>query len=386
MPVTVWILGDQLLSPHPALQDLEQQLPRKEIIVLMIESREQAQRLPYHAKKLVLLFSAMRHTAETLRTSGYRVDYRVAANTTEAISSHCQDYQPNRLVMMAAGSVRGQRFQKSLAQKLGIETQIIPNSQFLSTIYDPLPDVAPGQTVRQETFYRGMRQHFKLLIDDQGQPVGGKWNYDQKNRQALPKNLIPSEIIRFEPDALTKQVMDEVGQFDRLTGSPEGFDLAVTHEGAQQAVDDFLAHRLPNFGTYEDAMRQNATVIFHSKLAAYLNIGLLSPLELVQAAERCFYNGTAEINNVEGFIRQVVGWREYMYWQYQRLMPNLAAENYWGSANGLPTFFWHGRTRMNCLGQVIQRVLDVGYAHHIERLMLLSNFCLLADIDPRSGL
>ena len=382
MPLTVWILGDQILSPHPALQNLETQTSRQEIIVLMIESRSQAQRLPYHAKKLVLLYSAMRHYAEVLRASGYRVDYRVAANTFAVISSHRQEYRTDRLVTMAASSVRGRRFQNSLLSKLGIETHIIPNTQFLSTIYDPLPDVAPGQAVRQEQLYRGMRQHFKLLIDDQGQPVGGTWNYDQKNRQALPKNLTSPKVIHFEPDSLTKQVMEEVDQFDRLTGSAEGFDLAVTHESALRAVDDFLTQRLPYFGTYEDAMRQRAPVLFHSKLAAYLNIGLLTPLELVQAAERCFYDGKAGINNVEGFIRQVIGWREYMYWQYCRLMPGLAAENYWGSANALPTFFWHGRTRMNCLRQVIQRVLDLGYAHHIERLMLLSNFCLLAEIHP----
>jgi deoxyribodipyrimidine photolyase-related protein len=382
MPVTVWILGDQLLSPHPALQTLAKQLPQQEIIVLMIESREQARRLPYHAKKLVLLFSAMRHYAQALRASGYTVDYRVAANTTEAIASHWQEYRQKRLLMMSASSNRGQKFQKSLPQKLGVETHIIPNSQFLSTNYDPLPDVEPGQTVRQETFYRGMRQHFKLLMDDQGQPVGGTWNYDQKNRQSLPKNLTPPGIIRFEPDALTKQVMQEVGQFGSLTGSVAGFDLAVTREAALRAVDDFLIQRLPNFGTYEDAMRQNDAVIFHSKLAVYLNLGLLTPLELVEAAERCYYDGTAEINNVEGFIRQVIGWREYMYWQYQRLMPGLGDENYWGSVNPLPKFFWHSETRLNCLSQVIQRVLDMGYAHHIERLMLLSNFCLLADIRP----
>jgi deoxyribodipyrimidine photolyase-related protein len=382
MPVTVWILGDQLLSPHPALQSLEKQFPRQEIILLMIESRAQAKRLPYHAKKLVLLFSAMRHYAEAMRGAGYRVDYRAADTAFQGVQNHLQEDEPDVLVMMAASSVRGRNLQQSLARKLGIQTKVVPNTQFLVGHYDPLPDVETGQIVRQEQFYRGMRQQFKLLMDDQGQPVGGKWNYDQKNRQALPKNLIPPEIIQFEPDPLTKQVMDEVGQFDRLTGSVEGFDLAVTREDALQAVEDFFSHRLPYFGTYEDAMRQDAPVIFHSKLAAYLNIGLLTPLELVRAAERCYYDGTAEINNVEGFIRQVIGWREYMYWQYQRLMPILAGRNYWGSANGLPTFFWTGETRMNCLSQVIQRVLDAGYAHHIERLMLLSNFCLLADIDP----
>jgi deoxyribodipyrimidine photolyase-related protein len=149
-----------------------------------------------------------------------------------------------------------------------------------------------------------------------------------------------------------------------------------------RAAEDFFTHRLPNFGTYEDAMRQRDAVIFHSKLAAYLNIGLLEPLALVKAAERSYLDGTVAINNVEGFIRQVIGWREYMYWQYHRLMPGLAKDNYWGYNSPLPGFFWHGDTELNCLSQVVKRVLTQGYAHHIERLMILSNFCLLAEVNP----
>lgn len=384
MTVTVWILGDQLLEEHPALMKAEQHNPQDDVVVLMIESQAHIQRLPYHAKKIVLLFSAMRHHAETLRAAGYRVDYRMADNTSEAISGHLQEYKPDHLFMMEASSVRGRNYQQSLSRDFGIQAGLVPNTQFLSGQFDPMPDADPDQNIRQEQFYRKMRQYFELLIDDQGQPIGGKWNYDQKNRKPLPKTLDTPEIVRFDPDSITRTVIDEVSQFQHLTGSTAGFNLATTREQANQAVEDFLKERLANFGTYEDGMRQDESVLFHSKLSAYLNIGLLEPLDLVRAAEQRFNDGTAEINNVEGFIRQVIGWREYMYWQYHRLMPGLAEGNYWGSDIKLPAFFWkQGGTNLNCLATVIDRVLATGYTHHIERLMVLSNFCLLAGIIPR---
>ena len=384
MSVTVWILGDQLLEHHPALLIAEQHIPRQNVVVLMIESQAQIQRKPYHAKKLVLLFSAMRHYAQTLRSAGYQVDYLMADNTPQAISRHLQAYKPDTFFMMEASSVRGKKCQQRLSRDFGIQTELVPNTKFLLGQYDPMPDVEPGQYVRQEQFYRKMRQHFELLIDDQGEPIGGQWNFDQKNRKALPKGLVTPGILRFDPSMISRNVMDEVEQVQSLTGKTVGFDLAVTHQQAHRAAEDFLNQRLPNFGTYEDGMRQNETVLYHSKLAAYLNIGLLKPLDLVKAAEQRFDDGVAAINNVEGFIRQVIGWREYMYWQYHRLMPGLAEGNYWGSDNKLPTFFWReGGTKLNCLGKVIDRVLAAGYAHHIERLMVLSNFCLLAGIHPQ---
>ena len=384
MPVTVWILGDQLTNPHPALKEAEDGLPRSDITILMIESRQQAHRMPYHFNKLVLLFSAMRHYAEALRAQGYQVDYRVAENVGQAITDHWKVNQPNSLFMMAASSLRGRTFQQNLSKVLGIQTKLLPNSQFISSVFDHLPDFPQDKPVRQEQFYRKIRQHFGLLIDDHGQPVGGQWNYDAKNQQALPKSLTIPKMISFEPDLMTQQVMAEVNQSGSFTGTAAGFDLAVTHDQAQTAVEDFLQHRLPFFGTYEDAMRQSETVIFHSKLSPYINIGLIEPLALAEAAERCYFEGSAQINNVEGFIRQVIGWREYMFWQYQRLMPNLAEQNYWRADRQLPAFFWQGDTKMNCLAQVIKRVLETGYAHHIERLMVLANFCLLCGVHPEA--
>jgi deoxyribodipyrimidine photolyase-related protein len=385
MSASVWVLGDQLLETHPAIQTAEQQFTRQDVTVLLIESRAQTRRMPYHAKKLVLLFSAMRHYAEELREAGFLVDYRVAESTESGLLAHFIMNPSNTLFTMEASSVGGRRFQSSLSSLLNVQTVLVPNTQFLCERFDPLPDVTAEKVIRQEQFYRKIRQHFSLLIDDQGQPVGGQWNYDQKNRQPLPKTLAVPKYQRIEPDLVTQEVMAEVKQHAIHTGSEIGFDLGVTREQAKRALVDFLDNRLPNFGTYEDGMRQDESVLFHSKLAQYLNIGLLDPLDLARAAEQRYIEGSVAINNVEGFIRQVIGWREYMYWQYQRLMPGLAEGNYFEAVNPLPGFFWNAdETRMNCLKKVIGGVLRSGYAHHIERLMVLSNFCLLAGIDPQA--
>jgi deoxyribodipyrimidine photolyase-related protein len=165
-------------------------------------------------------------------------------------------------------------------------------------------------------------------------------------------------------------------------GSVTGFDLAVTHEEAELAAEDFFNKRLPGFGAYEDAMSSTHDTINHSRLSPYLNIGLLEPLDLARQAQERYENGEAAINSVEGFVRQVVGWREYMYWQYRRLMPGLADTNYWEASRKLPSYFWDGEVKLNCLQHVINRALQSGYTHHIERLMIVSNFCLLSGIEP----
>lgn len=380
--ITVWILGDQLLEKHPAVQKAEDAFGKEGIVILMIESEAIAQRLPYHGKKLLLLFSAMRHYAASLRQQGYQVDYRRASDMSMALSEHIAAYHPHKMLMMTASSYRGKAFQNRLAKKAQVDLRLLPNTQFLSGLFEPLLETQPQEKVRQENFYRAMRQRFQLFMDDSGKPIGGKWNYDQKNRQPLPEGHIPPEAIRFDPDPITRNIMGEVGKMGNIIGHLDGFDLAVTRQDALLAADDFFQTRLHNFGTYEDAMSDRYDLLYHSKLSPYLNLGLLTPLELAQKAEQYYFAGKAEINNVEGFIRQVIGWREYIYWQYHRLMPELSKVNYWGFDRSLPEFFWNAETDLNCLRQIIQRVLKDGYAHHIERLMVISNFCLLAEINP----
>ncbi|MFN2159752.1 MAG: cryptochrome/photolyase family protein [Anaerolineales bacterium] len=382
MTVTVWILGDQLCKNHPALDYAVEQYGKSNIVILMLESEKRAGRISYHAKKLVLLFSAMRHIAEHLRMQGFRVDYRISPRTGEAILGHLKEFQPEAVIAMSASEFRGRIYQKNLEDKFGIPVIQLPNTQFLSGRFDPYPDPQLGKRYVQEQFYRRMRRNFQLLVDADGEPFGGKWNFDKDNRRRLPSNQKPPRPIAFSPDGITMQVMEEVGRKYRVVGNSDGFNLAVTREQARQAAYDFFDYRLHDFGAYEDAMSCENDIIYHSKLSPYINLGLLDPLWLAREAQTRYSEGMAPINSVEGFIRQLVGWREYIYWQYWRLMPEISGSNFWGFNRALPEFFWNGETEMNCLKHVIGRALHDGYTHHIERLMVVCNFCLLAGIDP----
>lgn len=386
MTVSVWILGDQLIPEHPALEEAKRQNGVKEISVLMVESTARSHRRHYNPLKLVLLFSAMRHYAEDLRLQGFRVDYKIAINMTEAIGAHIEAYHPDSFYVMDASSMGGQRYQAEIPQRFSIPVKRIPNSMFLSTRFDPFPKAGPEDQIRQETFYREMRRHFGVLMDHKGEPLGGQWNFDQQNRKKLPGDLHIPGRIRFEPDRITQEVIQSVQERFPWADAPIAFDLAVTHAQAEQAAQDFFRQRLKHFGSYEDAMKQDQELLFHSMLSPSLNLGLLNPLDLAQKAESLFRSGDVAINNVEGFIRQVIGWREYIHWQYQRLMPDLAELNYFDAHKPIPAFFWTGETKMNCLKHVLGRALKEGYAHHIERLMVLSNFCLLAGVEPQAVL
>lgn len=381
--LSVWILGDQLLERHPALVEAAQAAPRAEVGVVLIESADRSAKLPYQRKKMVLLFSAMRHYAATLEQQGYAVDYVQAPSFVEGLRQHLSCYRPRRLLTMAASEYDSQSLQaEGLAGRLGIPVTVLPNTQFLTSRFDPYPEAEPGSRVVMEYFYRAMRREFGVLLTSDGAPVGGQWNYDRQNRNPLPRDIHLPTTPSFEPDEITRQVIAQVQAAGHGVGTAHGFDLAVTRPQALDAFHNFLEHRLADFGPYEDAMSGRHSTLFHSVLSPYLNIGLLEPLELIRAAEEAYHQGRAPINSVEGFIRQILGWREYVHWQYWRLMPGLMEVNAWDAQRPLPRFFWDGDTEMNCLRHAIGRAIETGYNHHIERLMLICNFCLLAGIRP----
>ena len=381
---SVWILGDQLLLDHPALHVAEEETDRGQICVVLIESMARLTRLPYQRKKLVLLLSAMRHYAEALREQGYVVDYIQAHSTLAGLREHIDTWQPNCLITMAAADYGGRHFQtERVAANCSIPVRVLPNSQFLIHQHPSLNETLPNKRVVMERFYRSMRKHFDILLTDDGNPAGGAWNFDRDNRKPLPKRgLETPPLPAFPPDAITSAAIETVDAIDHGVGHSLDFDLAVTHAAAQEALDDFVTHRLPSFGPYEDAMSADNAILFHSLLSPYLNIGLLEPLDLIRRAERAYDEGHAPINSVEGFIRQILGWREYVYWQYWRQMPALLTANSWQHSDAMPQFFWDGVTDMHCLHQVVDRVTELGYSHHIERLMLVCNFCMLAEVDP----
>jgi deoxyribodipyrimidine photolyase-related protein len=380
---SIWIPGDQLLENHPALSHAHAMDSSESIRVLLIESESRFARHPYHRKKVVLLKSAMRHYAEKLRQRGYIVDYRHAPHTLEGLRQHISDYQPDQIVTMEASEYRGRTWQRErMSAMLGVPVELLPNTQFLIGTYNPYPHPQADKLYVMEHFYRNMRRHFDILMDG-AEPVGGSWNYDKQNRKPFPKNAVAPQRVRFAPDEITTQVIEEL-----KTGSGFGqvadFDLAVTHEQAADALQDFIEHRLVAFGDYEDAMTTRENQLYHSFLSPYLNIGLLEPMQIIRAAEAAYAAGLAPINSVEGLIRQVLGWREFMYWQYWRQMPDMVDANSWNATRALPDFFWTGATSMNCMRHVLQRVERDGYVHHIERLMILANFSTLAGLHPMS--
>jgi len=380
--VSVWILADQLMAPaaHPALQRALDRAGHAGTQVVLVESHERLQRLPWQRRKLVLLLSALRHYAEELRAAGWAVEIRKAATMVEGLRAHVAAWQPDRLITMQAAEYRGRRLQEDrLADLLGVAVDLLPNTQFLLGRYQPVP---AGKHLILEQFYRAQRRHWGLLMDG-AEPLGGRWNFDEENRAPLPKGgLATPAIPTFAPDALTQSVMDEVAALPAGVGSVAGFDLPVTRADAEAAFADFLQHRLAAFGKYEDAMSAENGVLFHSLLSPLMNLGLLDPLDMARAVEAEYHAGRAPLNSVEGFIRQIVGWREYVYHQYHVQMPALLTANAWSHTRPLPRFFWNGDTDMACLRTVIGRVIDTGYSHHIERLMVLCNFAMLAGIEP----
>ncbi len=345
----------------------------------MIESLARLNQRPYHRRKLVLIISAMRHYAAALRAAGYDVDYRVAPDFLTGLREHVATFGTRHLICMAAAEYATRQFQQRLADEPGIAITILPNTLFLVERYPPNRPPA-----LMEPFYRAMRRHTGLLIEPDGNPTGGIWNFDHENRRRYDGRPVPPPL-RFAPDEITRQVIADLAvACPRAIGSADDFDLPVTREQALQALADFIARRLPDFGPFEDAMSSEHDLLFHSQLSPLLNIGLLDPLETAQAAVDAYRHGHAPLASVEGFVRQIIGWREYIYYRYWELMPDLLQANAWRAERPLPDWFWTGRTRMRCLSKVISRVLDSGYCHHIERLMVLCNFAVLAGIRPQA--
>ncbi len=376
MRESVWILADQLLHQHPGLA------PGRHVV--LIESLQRLRQQPYHIYKLGLVIAALRHYAAELRAQGYTVDVRRAPDFLHGLREHLTEVGTTRLLTMAAAEYATRQMQYDLQNTLhqqgldGVTVDVLPNCQFLVEQYPP-----QRSPKRMESFYRAMRRQTGLLVDDNGKPEGGQWNYDKDNRKPYDGRTVPPPRL-FEPDEITRQALSDVAQWcPDAIGSTAGFALPVTREQALAALDDFVAQRLPDFGAFEDAMNQQETILFHSLLSPLVNIGLLHPLEMAEAAVAAYHAGRAPLNSVEGFVRQVIGWRDYMYYRYWHMMPDLRDVNAWNHTRSLPAWFWDGNTRMNCLHHTITRALTSGYTHHIERLMLLCNFALLAGLHPQ---
>jgi deoxyribodipyrimidine photolyase-related protein len=379
------VLGDQLSTDLSALVDVD---PANDV-VLLLEVEEECRYVRHHKQKIALFLSAMRHFALELRQQGIQVDYiRLddPANTgtfTSELERALNRHRSQRLVLTEPGEWRVQAMVEGWSRRFGLPVDLRPDSRFFST-RERFRAWADGRrSWRMEHFYRAMRREHGILMDGD-QPVGGVWNFDPENRKSLPAGALLPSRRRFAPDPMTLEVMALVAErFGAHFGALDSFDWPVTRAHALEALDDFLTKALPQFGDYQDAMKEGAPFLYHSLLAPALNLGLLSPREVCAAAEEAWRAGRAPINAVEGFIRQILGWREYARGVYWTLMPGYADANALGACSPLPAFYWTGETDMNCLREAVTSTRGHAYSHHIQRLMVTGNFALLAGIAPR---
>lgn len=380
----VWILEDQL---SPELSSLASASP--DAPVLLVESRRAFSLVPYHKKRLAFLVSAMRHFAEELRAGGravheYTLARRPYLDSLSALRHFIESTGIRSFVVTEPSEFHTRAWMQTLPARLGIEIRFVPNNLFLTDRAEFRDWVRAVKKPVMEHFYRRMRVRYRVLMDGQ-QPVGGQWNLDHENRKPAPRGLLVPPPPAFAPDSMTQEALVSVdGMFPAHPGNTQGFNLPVTRTDARKALASFLRSRLPRFGEFEDAMLTGQPVLFHSFLSPLINVGLLSPMECIRGACAELEAGRAPLNSVEGFVRQILGWREYMYGMYWAFMPDYRDRNARGDTRPLPDFFWTAEAEMNCLRQTIGQVVEMAYSHHIQRLMVICNFSTLAGLSPQA--
>ncbi len=380
----VLVLGDQLSTSNPALNAAT---PGQDTIV-MAEVAEETTYVPHNRHKIALIFSAMRHFRDQLREQGFEVIYYPLSaghqHLESAVAEAISQTAPTELLVCEPGEHRVAKMIDLWETRLGVAVRVLDDTRFLASRVFFTDWLQRQKQPRMEYFYREMRKHYQILLDVEGKPEGGRWNYDRDNRKGwrggvdIPKRAYPA------PDAITREVIREVtAAFPENPGDLERFYCATTAAEAQAQLDWFCQHALKDFGTWQDAMATESEWLFHSLISMYLNIGLLDPLTTCRQVEQAWRDGHCELAAAEGFIRQVLGWREYVRGIYWAAMPDYATRNALQAHRSLPHWFWSGDTDMHCLHLAITQSLDLGYGHHIQRLMVIGNFALLAGLSVK---
>ncbi len=384
MTVLRLILGDQLNHQLASLRDINIETD----IVLMAEVGTEVTYVKHHKRKIAFLFAAMRHFAEALRGDGISVIYRrlddpdnggsLESEVKRAIAAH----KIAKLVITMPGEYRLMEIMKRWQSSLGIAVELREDDRFLCRLGRFASWADGRRQLRMDFFYRDMRRDHNILMDG-GEPIGGKWNFDSDNRESPKAGMVIPPPLQFAPDDITTEVLGLVATrcVDHF-GELDDFGFAVTRQQALAVLDHFIDQRLPDFGRYQDAMLLDEPWVYHSHIGFYLNAGLLLPAEAIAAAEAAYHSGHAPLNSVEGFIRQILGWREFVRGIYWLKMPGYADLNFFEADRDLPEFFWTGNTKMLCMAQAVDATRKYAYAHHIQRLMVLGNFALLAGLAP----
>lgn len=383
----VVVLGDQLDRSSAVFDGFDE----RHDAVLMMEVEEESTHVPSHRQRTVLFLSAMRHFANDLHERGRRVQYvRLddGHNTHSLggeIRRQVQRLEPESIVCTHPGEWRVLDMMKGLSADLGIPVEIQPDRHFFVQPEEFEDWARDRRSLIMEHFYREQRKRLGILVDDHGKPEGGAWNYDRENREAFTTAPELRRPYQARPDNITREVIDVVERrLPDLPGRLEAFGWPVTRTEAKRALRDFVEYRLVDFGRYEDAMWTDQATVYHSRLSAALNLKLLSPRECVDAALAAYRDGNAPLNSVEGFVRQLIGWREFIRGVYWLEGAEYAERNGLDHHGSLPEMYWSGDTDMACMRQCLGQVRDEAYGHHIQRLMVTGNFALLSGVHPRA--
>jgi deoxyribodipyrimidine photolyase-related protein len=381
------VLGDQLDRQSSVFDGFDTQHDT----VWMAEATDESTHVWSAKPRIAVFLAAMRHLAATLREDGLRVDYTRLEEVDEhrsladELRRAIARLKPQRLVLCAPGDWRVYQSLRAVARDAGLPLEVRDDRHFFCTVRDFAAHAKGRRSLRMEFFYRDMRQRHGVLMHA-GQPLGGQWNFDADNRESFGTagpGALPRPP-RFEPDALTRDVLALVDtRFAGHPGSLDAFAWPVTREQALQALAAFIDERLPDFGRYQDAMWPGEPWLFHSLLSAALNLKLLNPREVVQAAEAAYHAGRAPLASVEGFVRQILGWREYVRGIYWTQMPGYLERNALDAHEPLPDWYWTGATDMACLRDTLTQTLAHGYAHHIQRLMVTGLYALMLGVEPK---
>lgn len=378
------LMVDQLSRSISSLDKLD---PSQDTVMLC-EVLSEATYVRHHKKKIAFLYAAMRHFAEELQESGIQVRYiklddpENTGSLEGELKRAVTELQPALVVMTEPGEYRLLQMMKTWQKTLAVPVEIAVDHRFLAT-HEEFSSWAKGKKqLRMEYFYREMRKKYKVLIEPDGNPTGGAWNYDKENRKPPRVGMTSPSRISHKKSDLTKDVLRLVQEhFDDHFGTLEPFHFAINSTQALMELDHFIEKLLPYFGDYQDAMVAGEPYLYHSLLSSYLNAGLLLPLEICKKAEAAYRAGLAPLNAVEGFIRQILGWREFVRGIYWHFMPEYGKLNSLNAKRPLPEFYWTAETKMFCVRQAVIHTRDHAYSHHIQRLMITGNFALLAGLD-----
>ena len=382
----VFVLGDQLNADSSAFTDFD----AAQDCVLMAEVREESTHVWSSKSRTAYFFSAMRHFAKELREKAIRVDYQLigehnSASLAAALQAAVERLRPDKIVMVEPGDWRVEQSLRAYAAASKVNLVMREDMHFMCSRHEFAEWARGYKQLRLEYFYRMMRKRYNVMMDGD-QPLQGRWNFDSENRGAFPKggpiNVPP--MLSVAPDNITRDAIEDVGRhFADHPGTVDSFAWPVTRKDSLRALNVFMQQRLKHFGEYQDAMWTDEPFLYHAHISAALNVKLLNPREVINAALTALNQGDAPIEAVEGFVRQVLGWREFIAGLYWLDMPAIREANHFHHARKLPAWYWTADVGMNCMRQTISQTLEHGYAHHIQRLMITGIFGLLAETRPQ---